>query len=145
MTKKPEVNDLDARARAVATKLNVASDQLTESLKHAEAALVGMGLGVWARALQRQDEDTGRYESLTFGKADGRWGLFFESGSDFDSFDSIYTPVLEASREDRQQAARLLPKLFEALVAAAEKEVDGVEKSRTIVDQVAAAAAKARR
>jgi hypothetical protein len=56
-----------------------------------------------------------------------------------------YTPVLEASREERQWAARQLPELIEALIQAAEREIDGVEESLAMVEHVAATASKARR
>jgi hypothetical protein len=143
MTKERE-GDLDARARAVAMRLNNASDRLNASLLDAQTALVEMGLGVWARATVWRGDD-GEYQCLAFGKHNGRWGLVIESGNGHAPPDSeVYTPVLEASRDDRQWAAGQLPELFEALIAAAEKEVDGVERAIARVDEVAAAASKAR-
>lgn len=134
-----------------AAALAQATDELNQALLRAEAALASLGLGVRAEVefegFRDHDGDPiGPVRVLAFGKFDKQWRLTYETfyEGELDG-PSSSTPLLNASREVRLEAARLLPDLHAALLREAERQVAVVKNAATSVDAFVASISTNRR
>ncbi len=133
---RPEAQEQDPAA--IKAALSVVTDELNEALQRAENALLGLGLGVRASVeIERTDNPGGPtwFRLLTFGKLDRQWRLIYESGFDDPELEQWNEGLLlNASREVRIEASRLLPKLYEELLRTAMKQVADVDEATRTVD-----------
>jgi len=97
------------------------ADDLTEQLRRAQEAILRRAFGVSAGVVLRagfDEEGAGDWqESLCFGKVDGQWKIYVQSGF-LDAPDSTRRSDLFAtSLETRLLAAKKIPVLVQALEA----------------------------
>ncbi len=97
------------------------AEDLTEQLRRAQEAIRRRAFGVSAGVVLRagvDEEGAGDWqESLRFGKVDGQWKLYVESGF-LDAPDSMRrSDLFAASLETRLLAAKKIPVLVQALEA----------------------------
>lgn len=124
------------RAFALASELDAATDALNAALADAEAAIVGLRLGVRASARMDPRDNTDREAEcfLTFGKYNGAWRLLCDvhrPGA------SSTVPLTSASRCARISGALTLSDLVEKLVRVAGNEVVLVrEATKRVNDDV---------
>lgn len=117
------------RARALSIELSAATDALNASLRKAEQALAELNLGVTAAVslypmTPQEAARTDWHQALRFGKDATGWRLILESYPDDGApEDTIESPLLNASKEVRLQAAARLPALLERLVKTAEEQL----------------------
>src|SRR5690349_9162021 len=132
MANKPamDFNEAVARSRAVADRLNTATDAMNKVILEAERAITELQLGVpgWVQMFHETQTDEPWYEALTFVKPDGKtWRLMVEVGPDRDPDRANVTPLANSSRETRLAAINHLPALVQMMVDRAEQEVARVE------------------
>jgi hypothetical protein len=128
-----KTNDSGAAARARSDErdekvsgIGNAADALNEELHRAEELLRKQGFGVSAEVVVRSgleqgprpDENDPWFESLWFGKRDGVWQLYLQSGISNEPDSWVETDLFAASLEVRVLAAKAIPKLVSALADA---------------------------
>lgn len=112
------------RSRQVSERLAQSTDELNETLAAAEALIADMKLGVYGVV---ELKAAGRIErSLGFGKFNGVWRLLLVARN-LPSVEWEISPLENASREVRVEAAANLFNLVEALITEAEAQVSVVE------------------
>ena len=110
-------------------RLHGATDRLNAALLEFEAALQALNLGVSAMVDLYPDQDTDPwYTMLEFKKMGGAFKLVLTSG-EIGGEDEDVTPICSASREQRLEAVKLLPKLYAKILEMFEAEVVKVEGS----------------
>jgi hypothetical protein len=126
--------------------LNAASDALTAELNSVETALNKLKLGVpaWVRLrAEHVGDGYSRVYSLGYSKLKGKWGLVL-----FECIDSAeegdLTPLREAPRDLRIEAAENLNALLEELANEAAKTTERVTKQAAEVKEIASALSKGR-
>lgn len=129
-----ESSDLAAqlnRARTVAQTIREATEKLNDGLRIAEAALAELGLGVSAAVtLHPATSEDDCFQLLKFGKDGNEWKFLLVTGEPADPPDYWHeAPLLSASRELRETAARMLPQLLDELIKTAEHKAKQVERS----------------
>jgi hypothetical protein len=116
------------KARVAAVKLNQATDALNAALKEAEKTIAGLRLGVSASvpmpSSEVEESDSGA--SLAFKRHRGEWCLVVEEFVEAEASVTT-TPLLECSRDDRLEAADLLPELVDALLSETETLIGDVD------------------
>ena len=146
----PSKNSLEhlfERSRELSTKLGAVTDALNDSLLRAEKTLAGLKLGVTASVLIAREELNGSTDwcqYLRFGKHSDQWRLLVESGPEDFPEDFSTTILVNASRETRLLAARRLPDLLQAMVQAADAQIEEVVDTTSSVDTLIASWEKAR-
>lgn len=137
MTKKiRSAADAVVQARALQPKLAAAADALNTKIALFEKALKGLHLGVAAEVNLWTNDTVPEGEKLRFAKWSGEWHLLVVTWSVY--ADDQYELLQNSSREQRLQAVALFPALVEALIEAAEKEIDRVSKSSESIDELIA-------
>ncbi len=124
------------RAQKVAERLTAATEAINERLREVQAALVRLRLGVRGivdLVLPGDEPDWRRY--LVFGKLNGDWLLFTESGTADGRDDWTITPLLNASRELRLAAVDVLPLLVQDMIDSAEAGVAESEAKAKALDE----------
>lgn len=116
MTKTPPL----AKAKALAPQLNAASDALNKKITEFEKALSALGLGVSARVLLYFGECEEESTHLEFSKWGDSWRLLVV---EVDGDEERKTPLLNASRRLRIDAASVFSALIDELVLSASNEV----------------------
>ena len=124
---KKVIQDCQAKAK----ELNENTDELNKRLETVEHALVSLRLGVSARVPFGKDGDK---RFLTWGKDNSRWKLLYEVGDH--QAGHTYELLTHVSRGVRLSAVKLLPILFQALLAAVEHETDKIKKACEEIDVV---------
>jgi hypothetical protein len=116
MTQEVRAPSRIAEARAIAARLERATESMNERLKVAEKAIADMRINVPAEVEMLPEEDVkfGLSMRLAFGRDEGRWGLYIVTNSGS-------TPLLKSSRHARIEAAKHLGALIEAIIREAEQ------------------------
>jgi hypothetical protein len=128
------------RAKEIADRFTKATEAVNERLREVQSALVGLRLGVRGIVelpLPGDEPDWRRY--LVFGKVNGDWMLFAESGPEDGRDDWTITSLLNASRELRLAAVDVLPVLVYDMVDSAESAVAESEAKAKALDVFLAA------
>jgi hypothetical protein len=123
------------RAQTVSDRLVAATEAINERLREVQTALVRLRLGVRGvvdLVLPGDEPEWRRY--LVFGKINGDWLLFVESGPHAND-DFTITPLLNASREIRLASVDVLPLLVQDMVDAAESGVAESEAKARALDE----------
>ena len=135
---------LFTRLEELSTQLNASSDALSESIKHLEAKLASLRLGVSVWVEEPIDTTSFEVERvntfLGYTKVNGKWCLALRDnlneiiGNPED--EARILPLQQASREIRVKALLYLPDLIKALEAAAEVELETVRNVTDIIKTV---------
>jgi len=127
--------------------LNEASDRLTAELNSVETAInkLKLGVGAW---VEIRSEDTGdgftRICSLGYSKSKGKWGLVLYECLDGMDEDGELTPLRDASRDLRIEAAEKLNALMEKLAKEAAETTEKVTKQAAETRKIASALSNGR-
>lgn len=125
---------------SISQNLNVVSDKLTEELTSVESALKKLKLGVTAWVDLFKEELPGGEEAVTslgYSKHSGKWGLFiFECISGLEP-DGQITPLREASRDLRVDAAEKIADLIEKLAEEASETTVKIAKRADELKKIA--------
>lgn len=106
----------------MSTQLDEATERLNQTLRRAEATFAALKLGVSASVPLRQD---GQWNVvLRFTKDANEWRPMVVNSIGPQSTD---TPLLSASRETRLCALSKLPELYQAMLAAVDKQAASIE------------------
>jgi hypothetical protein len=132
-SKTPETPDSLAKrlkqARLASKELGTATDELNLKLSEAEAAIVGLNLGVTAAVVIPTDIFLAT--ELKFMKHNSVWGLYVEKDGDV-------TPLLKCNRLVRVMAATKLADLLETLIAVVTQETDAVRSGISATEKIIA-------
>jgi hypothetical protein len=142
--------DVQASLRKLASlsqDLNQASDRLSAELDSVETAVNKLKLGVNAWASIRAEEAGEGYSrsySVGYCKIKGKWGLVLFECIDGMEEDGEITPLRDASRDLRVEAAEKLGELIEALAKEAAKTTENVTKRAAEAKKIASALSNGR-
>lgn len=129
-----------AMAAALKPRLEAAADRLNEKIAEFERTLKSLKLGVSAKVEFSTDIHGEDGEDLLFTKWADDWHLVIRSWDAHGPPDSDrYELLKNKSREQRLEAVELFPRLLDALIEAAEVELDRVSTSADSVDALIAA------
>lgn len=125
MSKKPPLTEVEKAvimAPRLASELTAATDALIQVLKTFEKQLLDLHLGVAAEVLL-DEEPSGRWRKLRFGKHGNTWGLYVAQGDKKQpNRDPLVQHLLNASRQVRLAAIDHLEELVILLVQNAQAE-----------------------
>lgn len=140
--KKPlALSEAMTRARTLRTSLDNATDKLNASIAEVEQALASMKLGVRVQLDLTEPNEHPHYTHLIFGKHNGTWRLFMETGTE--EIEDTYVidsrePLVNVSRELRLYAVANLPNLVAKFSDTIESEIERVQAANVTADIVAA-------
>lgn len=126
MTTNTMVDDMAeclARARKLGHELGSAADSLNVEIEAVEKELARLRLGVAASTELTAGEQCDEEQWLAFKKYGDVWRLIVEQGRPGDDESWRVTPLVSTSRDTRKQAFAMLPRLLEALIGNAEREL----------------------
>jgi hypothetical protein len=159
LTSMGELSDLEPLSK----RLKAAQDQLNKSLQTIQDRLNALAIGVevwvddpieetdWSEVLDRNNEPSGEREflitELGYGRRGDAWALLVRTrrivapngGSEIDwqyLDNSAPRPLLNASRNVRAGAVRLIPRLIDALKEQAQAIIGIVEDAKKIADSL---------
>lgn len=132
--------DLFSRLDELSTRLNEASDTLSQTITQVETKLRELRLGLSAWVVLENDplcdgngqEHENAASHLGYAKLNGTWQLVISEGFD----DLKYFPLKQAPRETRLKAITLFPVLLEEIAKQAEAALREVGKAKQVADSL---------
>lgn len=124
-------------ATQLSTELGTATDALNATLLRAEKYLASLKLGVAADILlSEEDHESATWRQfLSFAKQGNNWKLLVVSFSeDSEPHEQTILPLINASRETRLRAARLIPELEKCLFEAYRQQIEEVTRVTANLD-----------
>lgn len=140
--RKPSLAERLARAQSTSQRRHAAMDNLNAEIQSLEKKLTKVNLGVTAAVsfdLDSEEIIAGHFRNLHFTKNGNEWCFMVVDGREFndDLVINSQTPLVRASMATRLEAARLLPKLLEALIVRAEQDVEEITEAIEVIRDVA--------